>query len=244
MTTSGYDRFAGLYSRHWATFSARIMPALERLMLAGLPKHAEILDLCCGAGHLAAQLAGRGYRVTGIDQSRAMIEQARRNAPRATFETGDARTLDLAPGAYDAATCMFDSLNHMMSMAELRSVMANVHRALRPAGRFVFDLNAHEGYLERWKGEIHFAEPDCVCMVKARYDADLRVGRNEVTLFEKDGAWKRTDLTLEQKCHETSEVLDALASAGFADVTTYEARRDFGLENAGGRLLFACSKVI
>jgi len=242
MTVSGYDRFAGLYSRHWAGFSARIMPTLERILLAGLPKRAGILDLCCGAGHLAAHLAARGFRVTGIDKSAAMIEQARLNAPRATFEAGDVQEVALRPGAFDAATCLFDSLNHMMTMTELQAVFTIVHLALRPSGRFVFDLNTHEGYLERWRGEIHIVEDDCVCMVKARYDAITRIGRNDVTMFERDGAWRRTDLTMEQKCHETQEVLAALASAGFCGVATYDARQDFGLSNAEGRLFFRCEK--
>lgn len=242
MTAADYDRFAGLYSRHWAGFSARIMPVLERLLLADLPKDAGILDLCCGAGHLAAHLAARGFRVVGIDQSTAMIEQARLNAPRATFASGDIQVAAVPRGEFDAVTCLFDSLNHLMTLTGLQQVFAKVHSALRPSGRFVFDLNTHEGYLERWRGEIHVVEEDCICMVKARYDAGSRIGRNDVTMFEKDGSWKRTDLTMEQQCHETQDVLAALTSAGFGSVSTYEARQDLGLENAAGRLFFVCGK--
>ncbi|MDA4132604.1 MAG: class I SAM-dependent methyltransferase, partial [Thaumarchaeota archaeon] len=46
---------------------------------AGREVH-EILDLGCGAGRLAVELSEKGYAVTGVDSSPAMLKIARRNA--------------------------------------------------------------------------------------------------------------------------------------------------------------------
>ena len=54
------------------------------------PQGARILDVCCGTGYLAGLLAARGYRVTGIDASAAMIGFARETAPEAEFSVADA----------------------------------------------------------------------------------------------------------------------------------------------------------
>jgi ubiquinone/menaquinone biosynthesis C-methylase UbiE len=51
---TAYDRFAWVYDRYWAgDFATRVLPVLERLLLASLPAGARILDLCCGTGQLA-----------------------------------------------------------------------------------------------------------------------------------------------------------------------------------------------
>jgi trans-aconitate methyltransferase len=62
------------------------------LILSELSTDACLLDLCCGAGHLTRALAGRGYRVTGLDGSAEMLRYARENAPSAEFIWTDART--------------------------------------------------------------------------------------------------------------------------------------------------------
>ena len=239
---SDYDRFAEVYSRHWGGFSVRVFPALDQLLLAGLPEGARLLDVCCGAGHLAALLAERGLRVTGVDGSREMIARARRNAPSAELRVGDARTMAFDAGSFDAATCLFDSLNHMMTSGELSAVFARVSGALRPAGRFVFDMNMEEGYLGRWQGAVHVVEDDCVCLVRARYDPEAGIGYNDITLFERQGRWRRADFTLRQKCHARGEVITALAAAGFTAVTTHDAERDLHMANAAGRTFFVCQK--
>lgn len=67
-TTDGfgdYGEFAWLYDREWSENSLQFVPALDRLVLDGLPVGSRILDLACGTGQVAALLAERGYRVTG-----------------------------------------------------------------------------------------------------------------------------------------------------------------------------------
>ncbi len=93
-----YDDFAWFYDRYWnEEFHSVAFPILERIWLARVLPGAKILDVCCGTGRLACLLSTRGYRVTGIDASAAMIRHARENAPAAEFQVGDARQFRL-PG--------------------------------------------------------------------------------------------------------------------------------------------------
>jgi ubiquinone/menaquinone biosynthesis C-methylase UbiE len=71
--------------------------------LAGL-RPARTLDIACGTGFLTRHLPGE---ITGIDQSGAMLELAREQAPEATFVGGDALALPFGDGAFERAFASF-----------------------------------------------------------------------------------------------------------------------------------------
>ena len=81
--------------------------ALQWLDECGLPKGSRVLDVGCGAGVMAAELARRGHVVDGIDASRAMIEQASQVlgdkgvADKVHVQVGDAHDLPFATASYD-----------------------------------------------------------------------------------------------------------------------------------------------
>jgi SAM-dependent methyltransferase len=81
--------------------------ALGWITELALPQASLILEVGCGAGLLAAELAGRGYRVTAIDSSEAMVELARGHAAEVgvqeelTISVGDAHGLPFATASYD-----------------------------------------------------------------------------------------------------------------------------------------------
>jgi 2-polyprenyl-3-methyl-5-hydroxy-6-metoxy-1,4-benzoquinol methylase len=101
----------------------------------------DAVDLGCGAGNCAVWLASRGFRVTGIDVSPVAIEMAARmTASRGVscrFLQGDltARTSDDLAGAFDFAYD-WEVLHHVFP-ADRPIYVANVHRLLRPGGRYL-----------------------------------------------------------------------------------------------------------
>lgn len=92
----------GLYERHAAAWLRLRTPVasmeagwLERFA-AGLPTDAPVLDLGCGTGQpIAAWFARRGFPITGVDSSAAMLAQARGHLPEHAWLEGDMRTLAL-----------------------------------------------------------------------------------------------------------------------------------------------------
>jgi len=242
---SDYDLFAWVYDKHWGNdFTPRVFPILEQLVLRELPERASILDLCCGTGQLAGTLTGLGYRVTGLDGSSEMLRYARENAPGVEFVHADARSFVLAD-TYDAAVCVFDSLNHIMTAEELTAAFRNVCAVLREGGPFFFDLNMEAGYGLTWNDNFGIVEDDHLCIVRTSYDPDEKTARFDTTIMLLEDGWERKDITLLQKCHSLPEVVSALADAGFASVQSYAHDERQGLTDLTGdadRGFFLCRK--
>jgi hypothetical protein len=132
----------------------------------------------------------------------------------------DARSFEL-PGIYDAAVSVFDSLNHIMSLRELVNVFQNVYGTLREGALFLFDLNMAAGFETKWRNESSVVEDDEVCLLRSSYNPESRIAVFEATIFDNDDGWRRTDITLHQKCYSEREVLAALGEAGFEEVNSY-----------------------
>jgi len=94
--------------------------------LSNLPA-ARTLDIACGTGFLTRHLPGE---VIGLDQSHAMLELARQQAPRAGFVRSDALDLPFAPRSFERVFTSFFYC-HLVEAERLR-FLAEVRR--RPRG--------------------------------------------------------------------------------------------------------------
>jgi len=106
-------------------------------------KISRILDLGCGTGRHAVEFARRGFDVTGVDFSDAMLTRARERATasggKLDFVQGDARTYrGTAP--FDAVLMNFNVLGYMNSNDDLTSALATARTNLRPGGIFAADF--------------------------------------------------------------------------------------------------------
>ena len=105
----------------------------------------RVLDVGCGSGHQAGELAARGAQAVGIDADVAMLELARSAYPELAFREGDAQSLDVAGlcaivgGPYDAV--LSNAALHWMPRQD--DVIAGVAALLRPGGRFVVEMGGY-----------------------------------------------------------------------------------------------------
>ena len=116
----------------------------------------RILDVGCGPGRHAHELARRGLVVHGIDISEAFVELARRDAPAgATFARVDARAMPF-DAAFDAVICLCQGAFGLMTTAgDDDRVLAGIGRALRPGGRLA--LSAFNAYFAvKYHAEARF----------------------------------------------------------------------------------------
>lgn len=233
-TMASYDDFAWFYDRYWnEEFHRLAFPILERIWLPRLEPGARILDVCCGTGYLARLLAERGFAVAGIDASAEMSAYARRNVPGAEFHVGDAAAFQ-APGEFDAAVSTFDSVNHILDLDALTAAFRNTAGALQPGAPFCFDVLFEAAYKTGWGENFALVREDHVLVITGSgYNPHDRIAQCTITMFRQlDGAWRRADSTVRERCYTAAEIDSALSEAGFGEVLCYDAR-DLGM---GGQL--------
>jgi SAM-dependent methyltransferase len=241
-----YDDFAWFYNRYWnQEFHSLAFPILERIWLPRVPASARILDVCCGTGYLAGMLTARGYKVTGIDASSAMIGHARAHVPAAEFHVCDATAFRM-PGRFGAAVSTFDSLNHILNTDGLEAAFLNTAAALKPGAPFVFDMLLEGGYQTGWAEAFTIVRDDHALLISGSgYDSGLRLARCTVTMFHLvENAWRRSDVQMQERCYSHREIDAALTGAGFAETACYDAR-DLGMAGqlGEGRVFFVTRKA-
>jgi SAM-dependent methyltransferase len=99
-------------------------------------------DVACGTGTFVAYLRRRGVPlIYGVDRSPEMLQVAiaRNRATGARFLRQDFRSLRL-PRPVDLLTCNFDSLNYLLTAADLLSALRRFRANLKPGGHAVFDM--------------------------------------------------------------------------------------------------------
>jgi SAM-dependent methyltransferase len=136
------DDYAGLYDRFYAEkkYAAECDLVEAAARRFGAPGGKRLLDVGCGTGSHAIELARRGWSVTGVDRSPAMLREARAKAEREhaaiRFVESDARAFD-AGGPFDVALMMFAVIGYLGDDAG--AALANVRRHLAPGALFLFD---------------------------------------------------------------------------------------------------------
>lgn len=140
----------------------------------GLAAGDRVLDVGCGPGRHAHELAGRGIVVHGIDISERFVDIATARAiGGATFERMDARALWF-DAEFDAAICLCQGAFGLMTAeGEDDVVVEGMARALRPGGRLA--LSAFSAYfvVRHWEG--------------ADFDADTGVNHEHTEVRDADG---------------------------------------------------------
>jgi cyclopropane fatty-acyl-phospholipid synthase-like methyltransferase len=117
-----------------------------------LPQSGHILDMGCGTGRHAIELAKRGYRVTGVDISAGMLAEAEKTAQKAGVQVnwihGDA-TKFTTRKSFDAAVCLCEGAFGLLSTEDDPeehdlAILRSINGALKPSAPFL--LTALNGY--------------------------------------------------------------------------------------------------
>ncbi len=164
----------------------------------GLAPGQRVLDVGCGPGRHAHELARRGIAVHGIDISRRFIDLARQDAPPgATFERCDARDLPFR-GEFDAAVSLCQGAFGLVTgPGEDAAVLVGMTRALRPGGRLA--VTAFNAYFQVRYGE-------------GRLDAATGINHERTEVRDEAGAPMTVDLWTH--CFTPTELAALVEAAG------------------------------
>ncbi|MBM4319180.1 MAG: methyltransferase domain-containing protein, partial [Deltaproteobacteria bacterium] len=204
----------------------RVRHQVEFLLeLLDLPSGAHLLDLACGDGAHAIQLAQHGYQVTGLDLSEAMIGEAQRQAEAAGVQNAHFVRLDMrglsSEERFDAVISLETSFGYFDDQTNFK-VLKSIAAAIRPGGRLLIELLNRDFVLSdqplrRW----HQSGPILV-MEEGRFDyvgSQLIIQR---TVAYPDGRQQEDEIRLRlYSLHELNvlmrvmglEVLETLGSA-------------------------------
>jgi SAM-dependent methyltransferase len=202
---SAYDRYA--HTKGTVQEVDHIVDDLE------LTPGDRVLDVGCGTGRHAIELARREIAVHGIDISHRFIEIARANASDersrrhgsvgsslATFERGDARSMAF-DGEFDAVICLCQGAFGMMTAdGEDAAVVSGIARALRRGGRLA--LSAFNAYFA-----VKYHDG-------AEFDAATGVSHEVTEIRSETGEPRRADLWT--GCYTPRELRLLLAAHGLA----------------------------
>jgi demethylmenaquinone methyltransferase/2-methoxy-6-polyprenyl-1,4-benzoquinol methylase len=133
-----FDRIARVYDLMNSVMTAGLHHRWrERAAdLAAVGPGARALDVACGTGDLAVELArrvGPTGTVIGTDFSEAMLERARAKSSAVTWEWANALELPYPDDGFDATTVGFGARN----LSDLDRGLAEMARVVRPGGRVV-----------------------------------------------------------------------------------------------------------
>jgi SAM-dependent methyltransferase len=124
-----YDRIAPIYDRLYVSHHVHAATIAELLSAhcGGREGETLVLDLGCGTGILGAMLAGRGFRVVGVDLSLESLRVQSARHPGAALVQADAARLPLASGCVQSVACLgawrhFPDAGKVMD--EIRRVLA------------------------------------------------------------------------------------------------------------------------
>jgi len=196
--------------------------ALAAARLTGCPEGGELLDVPCGFGRHSIPLAEAGYRVTGVDRSAVLLDEARRRTGggrRPEFVRADYRELPFADASFDAALNLFSSLGYLGDAEDTRA-LTEIGRVLRPGGRLVVEIQ-HRDVLVR-----SFVERDWRLLGEGRllleqrtFDPADGVAQVTQTVIESDG--RRESRPFSIRVYTATELLRMIGEAGFADAKCY-----------------------
>ncbi|MCP5367056.1 MAG: methyltransferase domain-containing protein [Hyphomicrobiales bacterium] len=203
---------------------------------AGLGKGDRILDLCCGQGRHALELARRGFtRVTGVDRSRYLVRLARKRARAegldVAFREGDARTARLPDSSMDCVMLMGNSFGYFEEETEDHRVVDNVIRLLRGGGTLVLDIADGDWLREQferrtweWIDQNHF-----VCRERSLSADGRRLISREVVTHAERGVI--ADQFYAERLYSREQITAMLKDCGFERIRlhgTFDAESDRG----------------
>jgi 2-polyprenyl-3-methyl-5-hydroxy-6-metoxy-1,4-benzoquinol methylase len=194
------DHLGSAYLRY--SFTKGTVQEVDHVIAAlGLAPGSRLLDVGCGPGRHAHELARRGIVVHGIDISATFVELARRDAPPgATFERLNARAMAF-DAEFDAVICLCQGAFGLMTAdGEDGLVVAGMAKALRPGGRLA--LSAFNAYFA-----VRYHEA-------ATFDADTGVSHERTEVRDPEGEVAVVDLWT--GCYTPRELRLLLAAHGLS----------------------------
>lgn len=193
--------------------------AVASTIAESLTKGFVHLDAACGTGTLLRKFQQAGWNSVGIDLSAAMLRAgraaSREDAPPAA--AADLRALPFR-GSIDYVTCLFDSINFLLEIEDVRKAFGEISTALTPSGLLYFDVVTERMVTQHFEGQ-EWTEYDggLTTTWRSRYNRKTRIADTDVHVGNGDGGMFR------ERIYAQDEIEDALQAAGLVVLGAFDA---------------------
>ena len=173
-------------SEDYETFYVQDKSAAKRevdfvLSIANITPDSTILDLCCGTGRHAIELALQEHRVIGLDISKSFIhsaqEKAKSKGVTVKWICQDMRNIPYE-NSLDLVINMYGAWGYFDAHEDNQQVLFEVNKALKPGGLFLLDFFNHDWIIKNfqpfsWRilDDAYFLEHREFDILKGRHNA-------------------------------------------------------------------------
>lgn len=215
--------FDGLYAevlaRQFTPEATQQQADMIRRLLDPRPGQ-RVLDVPCGQGRIALELAEAGLDVTGVDLNERFVRRARRAARkrglRVRFRRCDMREIGY-DGEFDAVVNWFTSFGYF-SDAENQRFLRAAFRALKPGGRLLIEAINKSRLLADYREETRHTVGGVEIVSRNRYDTDTSRTHSEWRFRKGKRVEKRR---IEIRVYNGAEIRKALRAAGFREIRLF-----------------------
>lgn len=182
----------------------------------------NILDLACGHGRHAVELARRGYRVTGQDLNAFFLAEAKRAAESAGVDVrwvrSDVRRIPFRE-SFGAVISLFTSFGFFGDEDDGR-VVRETARALRRGGVFVLDVPNREWLIRNYReSERRELSDGGSVLIERAFDPETGWNRERRVRIQKAG--ERQELHIDFRLYTLDELVVMCTAAGLREVRVY-----------------------
>ena len=176
---------------------------------------AQVLDVGCGYGRHAMELAARGFHMVGLDLSTPLLvrggEEAHRRGLTINFIRGDMRELDFE-NQFDAAYSLFSTFGYFDDETN-KKTLQNIARALKPNGKLLIEILNRDYVIADLPTRVWWEGDGCVVLeeVELNYFSS-RIQVNRSVVFD-DGRQLEQEISV--RAYSLHEVGKLMHAAGF-----------------------------
>ncbi len=212
---------------------------VDRLIeLTGVSPPCKVLDLCCGPGRHAVELARRGYRVTGVDRTKEYLDKAAEDFPDIEFIEADMRDFRRTD-AFSLVLNLYTSFGYFEDPADDRKVVENVYESLVPGGKFIMELMGKEVLARIFRKRDWYEERGIIYLEERRVLEDWKWV--EARWLKLDGE-KMEEYTISHRLYSALELKELLTELGFGEVEIYGSLAGISYDQNAERLVAVARK--
>lgn len=191
-----------------------------------LMENSKIMDLACGTGTYSIALGKQGHEVTGIDLDKKMIEIANTKIKNfnVKFIEGDIRN-SLKGEKYDRIFCVGNSLVHIKTGEEIRTLISNMYDSLENKGSIIIQIINYDRILRyniKSLPTIDRKDKGIKFIREYKYSKEeTLIDFQTELLILKDGVLEKYENSVPLLPIKSKEIIDIIKEVGFSKIDVY-----------------------